>query len=530
MGPNVPRAAEALRASMSANDMTLYVANKKVVCRPGTMVDEDLVPPEDLGLDEIWHMTAWTELAQKFLILRGSMLRETFPLFMTLVESEAKEIRCADYAELGRTVFRQLLKLDFNAFARGLANVKQPVRDVLELRALNPNAWKLFDGVLTAPMALSLDTPPAFRRLDAMARVFHALLDKKSFKPACVVVFAVPGPKRVKFLIGCNNPPNQRNVQKMLATELFNSPWLTTDVEPEVILALEMGIDLLNVLPKDDCEKLRMSRVQRDHKKVLTWLTDDLKIRDVNDFAQCLEFVPTFFPRQPIHGDMAALIWLLTEENCPLDPKHALEPLPCSSKLKEGGEHPSWSILPTGHPFEGECYMGDSYLCCPYCAYVVSQYNIWAKTKGLLRIGARGYHTADQGGWRFVFKPEQLKVLKGRRLDRLESFIQFLSPLCDAMKLDREEHIKRQVEKERENQKEKEIVQSDRGQKTNEPQSEVLIRTLKEGLESAFGAPPTIGFGAKFHQTISLRPSRSRSPSPVRRDRVDNEENFDENF
>ncbi|MGH2907520.1 MAG: hypothetical protein ACRDKI_12235, partial [Solirubrobacterales bacterium] len=109
---------------MGANDMTLYVANKKVVCRPGTKINDVLVPLEGLQDDEIWHMTAWTELAQKFLILRGSMLRESFPVFWQLV-GDPEEFRCADYAELGRTVFRQLLKLDFKAFARGLANVQQ---------------------------------------------------------------------------------------------------------------------------------------------------------------------------------------------------------------------------------------------------------------------------------------------------------------------------------------------------------------------------------------------------------------------
>ncbi|HEX7940217.1 MAG TPA: hypothetical protein VF488_00345 [Gemmatimonadaceae bacterium] len=192
--------------------MTLTVAGKKIVSRPGTMVGQDIVPPMDLKEGEIWHMTAWTELAQKFLILRGSMLRETFPLFMALVEDESQEIQCEDYAELGRRVFRRLLRLDFGAFARGLTNLKQPLRDVLELRALNPNAWNLFDGVLTAPMALSLDTPPAFRRLDAMARVFHALLDQLKSPPACVVVFAVPAPKGgVKFLIGCNSPPSKKD-------------------------------------------------------------------------------------------------------------------------------------------------------------------------------------------------------------------------------------------------------------------------------------------------------------------------------
>lgn len=508
--------------------MTLIVAGKKIVVRPGDMVGKDLIPPMDLKEDEIWHMTAWTELAQKFLILRGSMLRETFPLFMALVEDTSEEIRCKDYAELGRRVFKRLLKLDFRAFAHGLANIQQPLRDVLELRALNPNAWKLFDGVLTAPMALSLDTPPAFRRLDAMARVFHALLDLRGFSPACVVVFAVPGPRdTVKFLIGCNNPPNQKNVPQLLAEELFKTSWVTMNVDQDVILALEMGVDLLNVLPKEDCDVLRTGRVQRDLKKVITWLKEDLGIGDAKTLAQRLEFVPTFVPKQPIHGDMAALIWLLTEEQSPLDPEYALKPLVCSSSnLKEGGDHPPGTLLPKGHPFEGEYYMGDSYLCCPYCAYVVSQYNLWAKGQGLLRIGARGYHTADQGGWRFVFKPEQLKVLKGRQFDRLNSFIKFLAPLCEAMKMDREEHIIRQLkkeqpekeqpEKDRKDEQETETGKSERGRKGNERQSEVLKRTYQEGVDSAFGAPPTIGFGNKFRQTISLRPSRSRSPSPVR--------------
>ncbi|HEX7940216.1 MAG TPA: hypothetical protein VF488_00340 [Gemmatimonadaceae bacterium] len=120
-------------------------------------------------------------------------------------------------------------------------------------------------------------------------------------------------------------------------------------------------------------------------------------------------------------------------------------------------------------------------------------------------------------------------MLKGRRLDRLKSFIQFLDPLCQAMQKDREEHIKRQLEKEQENEKDKETEQSDRGRKQTERQSDVLQRTYKEAMamESPFGAPPTIGFGGKFRQTISLRPSRSRSPSPVRRDHVSDDNNED---
>jgi hypothetical protein len=367
--------------------------------------------------------------------------------------------------------------------------------ELAEQRKMFPRTWRIIGNVIRHPRACRREPGVFGRRLDAFARLLQAELEAVDADPICVAVAYVGE----KFLISANkltgtNKAHRTSLEKAI-TGLFHAPLAQVATSTGLSAALEVGVPLAfaNLLQPSDTNVIQQAMAGRlavDRLKVRAWLKETFNIKDAKELQKRVELLRVDgLIQQASHAEMRLLIALLSEPSSPILTGKGYAAPVSESRWNEKLEQlladvaRRYGLRDLGDEagFSGELYLGISFLCCEHCAYVIHTYNTWANTKRCLKLGVRGYHAVDQGGWAFPWSG-------ARGGTPLADFLAFpaLRKFGNALKEDLAK---------------KPYVAESYVEDTSEPKEKVPTTTR--------GRP-------KLKQVTGIRPSRSPSPPKFR--------------
>jgi hypothetical protein len=390
----------------------------------------------------------------------------------------------------------------------------------------NPQTWKVIGEVIRQPRAVRAEPGVHLRRLDAFARLVHECIKQigggtKYKDPGCIAVTWLPG----GFLFAANslkkgttelsNALMQQELIDDVSKLIFSGPDASSLFPTTLARALELGVPLEHLeIPEEEIEHARKKRFLDDRTKVRNWLKESLNITSAEQLAGKMRFIDNVV-KGISHAEMRILAELLTHTKSPLQPgervrrpeatSHKLTTL--QAKLDSMAQAHRISPLAENAGFAGELDVGISFLCCEHCAYVVHAYNQWASTQKMPRLGVRGYHVVDRGGWTFVWSAD--KSIFSKKAPDFDTVRLQLFLAQPSMKL-----LNWAIHKDLEAQKAKE--QQSQGSKELEPKvAEELDPRVALDSAMVTKLSATRGRGKYKPSYIGLRPSRSPSPPAI---------------